>query len=55
MLQSHPAVAMQSVTQIVQNMTPQQRTEVISIIHALETQVGMDSSTESAEHLDRHI
>lgn len=54
LLQSHPDVAMDSVVHIVQNMTPQQRTDVLNTIRALETQIpdnnlSLNSSTESSE------
>lgn len=56
MLQCNPDVAMDSVVHIIQNMTPQQRTDVLNTIRALETQIPepnitLDSITETNEHV----
>ncbi|KFM60577.1 Acetyl-CoA carboxylase, partial [Stegodyphus mimosarum] len=40
LLQSHPEVAMDSVVHIIQNMTPQQRSDVLNTIRAFEAQLS---------------
>ncbi|KAG8178328.1 hypothetical protein JTE90_026296 [Oedothorax gibbosus] len=52
LLQTHPEVAMDSAVHIFQNMTAQQRTDVLNTLHAFETQaldsdLPLDSSKES--------
>lgn len=47
---------MDSVVHVIQNMNPQQRTDVLNTIRALETQIpepdlSLNSSTESSEQI----
>lgn len=56
LLQTHPEVAMDSIIHIVQNMSPQQRTDVLTTIRALEIQIPesnltLNSSAEQSEHI----
>ncbi|XP_054720089.1 acetyl-CoA carboxylase-like [Uloborus diversus] len=48
LLQSHPEVAMDSVIHIIQNMTPQQRSDILNTIRAFESRISEPPSVTDA-------